>query len=99
MIKYVPDPIGMAALARSIEVEAGLRAKAESAAAVARSIAPFEEGDYKDSIGADSGLGDHGTVIATVYASDWKSVFLELGTGEPLPTPAFATLRRAADTI
>jgi hypothetical protein len=99
MIKYVPDPIGMAALARSVQLEADLRAKAEAAAVVARSIAPFDEFDYKDSIAADSGLGDHGTVIATLYASDWKSVFLELGTGEPVPTPAFATLRRAADTI
>ncbi len=69
---------------------------AREAAAYARSIAPVDEGDYRDGIqiaflGA-SGVG--------VEFTDWKSVFLEYGTVTPSGkphTPEMAIAKRTAE--
>ena len=63
---------------------------------VARYLAPVDEGDYARKIYVASGL-DGPTMIARVNAYDFKSHWIEFGTGNPGPTTAFAPLRRAAD--
>ena len=69
---------------------------AREATAYARSIAPVEEGDYRNGIQAVH-LGASGVAVEF---SDWKSVFLEYGTanehGTPV-TPEFAVAKRTAE--
>ena len=45
----------------------------------------------------DVGISDTGMVMARINANDFKSAFIEFGTGEPGPTPAFAPLRRGCE--
>lgn len=67
-------------------------------AADARRRAPRDEGDYINGI--------VGLVVQTPFgaagrirATDWKSRWIEYGTGPPAPTPAFAPLRKAAISV
>jgi hypothetical protein len=69
---------------------------AREAAAYARSIAPVDEGDYRDGI-QTAHVGASGVGVAF---TDWKSVFLEYGTVTPSGkphTPEFAVMARTAE--
>ena len=56
----------------------------------AKSIAPVNEGEYRDGIR----IGRKGTKGVMVEFSDWKSHFIEFGTGDPAPTPEYAVRAR-----
>ncbi len=69
---------------------------AREAAAYARSIAPVDEGDYRDGIQVQH-VGASGVAVAF---TDWKSVFLEYGTVTPSGaphTPEYAVAKRTAE--
>ncbi len=92
-VKFVPNPAIGPILARTPEMMAVLLAAAEAGAAAARSIAPVgATGKYRDGIGAEVEPGR-----ARINANDYKSNWIEFGTGQPGPTPAFAPLRRGAE--
>ena len=85
---FIPDPD----FADGEEARAACEAKAEEVVEVAREIAPIEEGDYRDGLRVTS-------IDEGVWASafDYKSHWIEIGTGEPVPTPAYAPLRNGCD--
>lgn len=64
----------------------GLVAVMESAAELARDVAPVDEGDYRDSIKVVAAGG-----AVFLMATDWKAAFIEWGTAN---NPVFAPLRR-----
>ncbi|MGV0717853.1 HK97 gp10 family phage protein [Mycolicibacterium sp. XJ662] len=71
-------------------IAAANRELAEDARRYWRAVAPVDEGDYRDSIHVRP-RHDHNRLPATkVVATDWKSSFIEFGTGGESPTPEFA---------
>lgn len=63
---------------------------AREAAAYARSIAPVDEGDYKDGIQ----VGRRGASGVGVEFTDWKSHIIEFGS---VDTPEFGVIARTAE--
>ena len=88
---FIPNPLGIAALAQNEFVRLGLTAKAETVAQTAQSIAPVLTGAFRDSIHVEEVDGDISVIADVDYAH-----FVELGTSD---TPAFAVLRRAAEGV
>jgi len=68
------------ALGRSAEVEAAVTGIAEDGAAVARSTAPVDTGDYQRGIGVEVRRGS-GRTVARIVARDPKSLLVEAKTG------------------
>ncbi len=93
-IQFIPNPAVGQEVAVTPEMAAALLGIAEVAVEVAKSVAPVATGAYRDSIHAEGEIGK-----ATIIADDEKAKWIEFGTGEPGPTPAFAPLRRGADVI
>ena len=91
--KFVPSVTGIAALGRTTQMAALLKARAEVAASAARSVAPVRTGHYKDSIETSTGVS-RGTAAAYVLSKDFKALWIEFGTED---TPAHAPLRRGCD--
>jgi hypothetical protein len=63
---------------------------AEQIVSEAQAAAPVLTGEYRDSIHVEGNRA---------VASDWKSVYIEFGTGYPGPTPAFAPMRGAMESV
>lgn len=98
MSNFVPNPAFPAYLRRSPEMGAFLLFVAEAVAEEAKSIAPVRTGDYRDGIEAtvlETGAG----FIGRVNANNFKSWWIEVGTGHPGPTPAFAPLGAALQSV
>jgi hypothetical protein len=91
--KFIPNPVGIAAVARSAQVAEKLKAVAEAVAENARSVAPELSGDYIDGIAVEAAI-DGDSAVGRVNANDWKSALIEFGTED---TPTFAPLRRGAE--
>lgn len=89
---FVPNPVGMAAIAVGVGVQAVLERLGEAIAEGARSAAPEDEGDYIDGIVVEDGEAPGSK---RVLATDFKSNWIEYGTED---TPAFAPLRLGADS-
>jgi hypothetical protein len=83
-------------LRRGSGMRDGLRTLTDVAAAFARANAPERTGDYRSGIRARVDLESEG-YVGYVIGEDFKTVWIELGTGEPLPTPAFQPLRRGVE--
>lgn len=96
-IKFVPNPAVGVELRADPLLLAVMKTKAEAAANAAKAVAPVgATGDYAASIGV--GEAEYGGFpVATVEATDFKARWIEFGTGQPGPTPAFAPLRRGAE--
>jgi hypothetical protein len=87
--RFVPNPAFESQLKRADFLQDAMLEVAESIAENAVSVAPVEEGDYREGIEAVSdGEG------AVVNANDWKSGFVEFGTTN---NPAWAPLRRGCE--
>jgi hypothetical protein len=84
-------------LVRDRELGATLLTVATAAADAARSFAPARTGHYRDSLHAELDLTMEG-YAAFVVSDDFKAVWIEFGTGEPKPTPAFQPMRRGAES-
>lgn len=95
-MRFVPNPQAPALLARTTEMVEFLGVVAEAAAENARGFAPVRSGSYRDGIEGQAGIVE-GQAEGRVNARDFKSGWIEFGTGQPGPTPAFAPLRRGAD--
>ena len=113
-INFIPNPMGIAMIARSTMMETMLKGAAEAIAEVARKTAPTDvEEDslwpeldptpYREQITVASGVKE-GVVMARVNANKFTSNWLEFGAGPSpyrhgLPFPPRAILRRAAETV
>ena len=96
-MRFEPDRSGIAAIAKSMTLlEEPIREVTEEIVDNAKGFSPVDEGDYRDGIEAEVGEDD-GTVTGRANATDWKSGFIEFGTGAPAPTQAYAPLRRGAE--
>lgn len=99
--RFIPNPIGIVAIATGPQMQAMLRAEAEKIAGVARSLALAEAhntGDYMRGIRAGSGIEKSGgkpVAAGRVNAFDWKSHWIEFGTS--LGFAARHILERAAE--
>ena len=92
----------------SAEVRKGTEQQALLVAETARSLAPVDEGDYRDSIEVEKKFGatPDGMPTKRVISRDWKAHFIEYGTGpdtkegskfgKDTPTPEFAVVGRTA---
>lgn len=79
-VRFVPNGAGFRELLHSEGVKSMLEAKAEAVASTARSNAPVETGEYRDSIAVR--VVDHPTrSVAQVYSSDDKAHVIEARTG------------------
>ncbi len=95
MSRFVYNPTVERQIALSPEVGGVLHERAVEGAAIARSLAPVDEGDYRDGIEAVSGVeGD--SQVGRVNANDWKSHLIEFGT---IHAPTFAILAKSLDAI
>lgn len=76
----------------------GLRTLVDLGAAAARANAPERTGKYREGIRGQVDLDAEG-YVGYVIGEDFKTVWIELGTGEPKPTPAFQPLRRGLESV
>lgn len=96
---FIPNPSFADDYLRSDASLPMLQDLADEAAAVARTLAPVREGDYRDSIEGLSGFNDDGIASGRLVATDWKAHWIEAGTGQPGPTPPYRVLGRAVEAI
>jgi hypothetical protein len=85
-------------LRRQSGMRDGLRAITDLSAAASRALAPERTGNYRDGIRGQIDLESEG-YVGYVIGEDFKTVWIELGTGEPKPTPAFQPLRRGLESV
>lgn len=99
--RFTLNPAGIKALQMSPQMLTGLKLIGEEIAEGVREVAPIgdpEMGEhYVDMITVDVGI-ELGRAVARVNANKFTALWLEFGTGEPGPTPAFAPLRRGAES-
>lgn len=87
-------------IAHSDEMRDVLESKAQEVADEARRIAraeAYQTGAYHDSIRAVVGERDDGEVVGRVLASDYKAVWIEVGTAQGFT--ARSPLRRALEVL
>ena len=87
-----------AELRRAPGMGEGLRLVVLGAAAAAQAISPYRTRHYLEGIHGE-GILDADGWRGYLVSDDFKTVWVELGTGEPLPTPAFQPLRRGLEAV
>ena len=95
-VVFVPNPVGIALLARTPQMAAAMLDRGNEVALAAASIAPVGPGGgghYRDQIRAEAGVFE-GKAGARVNAYKFTAGFLEFGTSD---TPIFAPLRTGCD--
>lgn len=95
-VRFIPNPAGIALIARTPAMGAAMLARASAVRDGAKSVAPIGEGEgghYADMITADANIID-GIGGARVNARKFTSGFIEFGTSD---TPVFAPLRLGVD--
>lgn len=88
---FVPNPAGIASIPSLPAFAAAMLELGNQIAQAAQSSAPVLTGAYRNAI--ESVPHPPGV---RVQATDYKSAWIEFGTGYPAPTPAFAVLQNAA---
>lgn len=97
MGRFIPNPHFVKQLVSQPEMVAFVEVKAHEVEENIRSFAPIGEShEYIDSIRTVAGLRG-GMAIGRVLSTDFKWHWIEFGTGEPGPTPAFAPFRKGLD--
>jgi hypothetical protein len=90
---YRPNPMFEKELLRTLILEPDLKQASDDIADAAKAAAPVDEGDYRDGIETETGMGKDG-IQGRVNATWWTSHFIEFGTDD---TPTFAPMRRGAE--
>lgn len=97
-IRIIPDPAGIALLARTPAMSAEMGDRAEEVAENAKSIAPYgpgKDGHYRDMIRTAPIVSQ---AVAGARVNAWKFTSAWIEFGNPPHTPqAFACLRRGCD--
>lgn len=97
--RFVLNELGIQEVGHSAGLLIALEAIALDIAENVKAIAPVDDDadvHYIDLITVDTGeLAGH--LVARVNANKFTANWLEFGTGEPGPTPAFAPMRRGAE--
>lgn len=100
--RFVPRAGAIDELARSSELESGIRALLEDALIVARSIAPIRSGNYAAGLHVEFELTPDGWV-GYLIGDDFKTRWIELGTGPnrymPGGFPAMQPIRNACEAV
>lgn len=95
-IRIIPNPAGIALLARTPFMSAEMLDRADEVAENAKSVAPYGEGEgghYRDMI-RTAPIVAKGVAGARVNAWKFTSGFIEFGTSD---TPIFQPLRKGAE--
>jgi hypothetical protein len=95
-VTFIPDIAGIARLQMTPQMAAALAYYADQIIDAAKGFAPVLTGSYVSGLQVDIAF-ENGQAVARANAWDFKSHWIEFGTGEPGPTPAFAPLQRGAD--
>lgn len=77
----------------------GLSTVVEVGAQSAVRISPYRTRHYLEGIHGEVERDPVEGYVGFVVSDDFKTVWIELGTGEPLPTPPFQPLRRGLESI
>ncbi len=93
-VKYVPNPMVVPELERSLMMGVALETVAKAAAEKARGIAPVATDAYAQSI--EGGKVLEGAWRGRVMSADWKANWIEFGT---IHEPAHATLRKGCEAL
>jgi hypothetical protein len=99
---FIPRPGAPEELARDIKLAQSMGEVADEVAQNVRELAPglftggYSEGDYVEAIESGWDIDDRGG-FGRVNANDYRSNWIEFGTGAPGPTPAYAPLRTGAE--
>jgi hypothetical protein len=94
--RFIPNPLGIALIARTPFMANAMLERADAVAETAKEIAPEgpgRDGHYRDMIDT-APIVALGVAGGRVNAWKFTAVFLEFGTSD---TPTFATLRTSCD--
>jgi len=97
-VKFRPNPAGIKQVAALPGLVKEFGDIAARGAERAKEIAPVDSGAYAEGIEGESGIED-GRAIGRINANDFKSLWIEHGTGAPGPTPAYRVLGRTIDGL
>ena len=86
-------------LRRDAAMGRGLSTIVQAGAVAAQNLAPYRTRQYLEGIHGEVDRDPGEGYVGFVVSDDFKTVWVELGTGEPLPTPAFQPLRRGLESI
>lgn len=84
---------------QQVELRVAADKRAKEVQAAARSFAPVRTGEYAASIKVRKLPDIGGLPMRRVVATDFKSHWIEFGTGEPGPTAASAPMEKAANAF
>ncbi len=100
--RFVPRAGAIEELARSADLEDGIRDLLEQALTVARAIAPIRSGNYAAGLHVELELSADGWV-GYLIGDDFKTRWIELGTGPnrymPGGFPAMQVIRNACESV
>ena len=96
---FIPDKDLGDKIVESEEVAEGLLPLAMEALKIAYDSAPERLGYYKEALDVAAGTNDDGVAVARLIGYDFKSHWIEEGTGPPQPTPPLHILRSAVEAV
>jgi len=95
-MRFVYNPLCEAEMRFTPMLQPEVNAMMQEKLQIAREIAPVDTGTYKASLGAGTDFsGPGGQIRGVLFTTDVEHKVVALEFGTSIPTPTFATLRRA----